>query len=292
MQHIRPGDHAFLGYGGEGGWDVLSAFVWAGLAHGERVIVVVPPGLGTRAAFARLQSAPGPLLATGRATGQLTLATMPELLGPHAPFTVERQAHRIAEEITKARRAGLPGVRACIDRGWTSPSEGRGDSPAEDMGAAPDPVAVARAAEEASAHLFADGFYRQICAYDRRRFPPATLAAHCAAHPRNLLPALGQLRALPGPDTLRLIGEADLATRDTLTDALATLTPPDAHPAAPHTVDLTGLTFLGTECAAALVEAARPMPGRSGVTLRCRPRDALLLRHLGATPDRLDITAD
>jgi anti-anti-sigma regulatory factor len=282
---MRPGDHAFLCYGTQydggachggavDGWDVLSAFVWSGLAHGEKVLVIPPPRLAENAVWARIQQAPGLLLATSRASGQLSLTSMRELVGPGDPPTAEQGTQRVREETEAARRDGYSGLRAYIDMGWL-----------DGLGIGPDAMLER---ERSRGHLFTDGFYSEICAYDRRRFSAAFLDAVCRTHPHNLLSSLGQLHSLHDTGTLRLIGEADMATRDRFLEALsAGLSHTGTGPRL--TVDLTGLTFLGTECAADLVDVLGSAPGRRTVRVRCTAHNAALLYRLGANSSDIDV---
>ncbi len=285
VEQMRPGDHAFLCYGtpydqgprhgaAADGWDVLSAFVWSGLAHGEKVLVIPPPGLPEQRVWARIQQAPGPLLATGRASGQLQLTSMRELIGHGERDTAQRQGQCIREQTEAARRDGYAGLRVYIDMGW-----------ADDLGIGLDSVMDG---ERRAGRLFTDGFYSEICAYDQGRFPADFLDEVCRVHPRNLLPALGRLHALHDTGSIRLIGEADVATRDRFLRALATGL--SGATAAPRlTVDLTGLTFLGTECAADLVDVLGGDRGPQAVRVRCSARNAALLQRLGAAEADVDV---
>lgn len=276
VQHMGAGDHAFLCYDGEApGWDVLAAFVWAGLARGEKVIVLGPPHLGESEVRARLQEAPGLPAAAGWERAQLELSSMRELILPQRRFTADRQWRRIVEETEAARVEGFSGLRTYIDMGWVA-----------DLGAGLD---MMMDRERRAGHLFTDGFYSEICAYDRRRFPEPVLEAMCRAHPRNLLPRLGQLRCLHGNGTLRVIGEADLATAPRFAEALAGLFR-DSGASGAVTVDLRRTGFLSAACADELVRRiARAAAGRP-VRVRCSAGHALLLRRLGADPARLEVT--
>ncbi|KUH40239.1 hypothetical protein ATE80_02770 [Streptomyces kanasensis] len=276
VQHMGAGDHAFLCYDRETpGWDVLTAFVWAGLARGEKVIVFGPPHLSETQLRTRLRDAPGPLVATGFESAQLEMSSMRELILPAPRFTADRQWQRITEEVGAARAEGYRGLRTYIDMGWVA-----------DLGADLD-LMVDR--ERRAGHLFADGFYSEVCAYERDRFPAPVLEAMCRAHPRNLLPALGRLRCPYGEGVLRVIGDADSATYDCFRRAVdgALRGLPRGRPA---TVDLRRTGYLGPECAAELVRALTGPPALRSVRVRCSPGHALLLRRLGADPAVLDTT--
>ncbi|GAA2500709.1 MEDS domain-containing protein [Streptomyces gobitricini] len=277
VQRMGPGHHAFLCYDDEApGWDVLAAFVWSGLARGEKVIVFGPPRLTETQVRSRLQGAPGLPPASGYERAQLELSSMRELILPARRFTADRQWQRIVEESAAARAEGFTGLRTYIDMGWVA-----------DLGADLDAMMDR---ERRAGHLFTDGFYSEICAYDRRCFPGPVLESMWRAHPEHLLPRLGHLRCGLGDGTLRVIGEADLATREQLARALADLLRNPPPPGGPFTVDLLRTGFLGAESAAELVLLLDRAPAHRPVRIRCSERHARLLRRLGADPAALDVT--
>ncbi|WP_236242685.1 MEDS domain-containing protein [Streptomyces sp. CC228A] len=279
VQHMGLGHHAFLCYdGGTPGWDVLAAFVWAGLTRGEKVIVFGPPDLTPAQLRARLQQAPGPLVAGAYAREQLRSSSMRELILPARRFTADRQWERIAEETEAARAEGYAGLRTYIDMGWVA-----------DLGA---DVEAMMDRERRAGHLFDSGFYSEICAYDRRRFDRPVLEAMCRAHPQHLLPALGELRCRRDGATLYVIGEADTATQERFTAALEDLLTAGrgGEPGAAATVDLLRTGFLGAGCAGELARVLDRAPAlRRALRVRCSAGHALLLRRLGADPAVLDV---
>ncbi|WP_143608696.1 MEDS domain-containing protein [Streptomyces sp. CB03234] len=279
VQHMGSGHHAFLCYDDDApGWDVLAAFVWSGLARGEKVIVFGPPRLTEAQVRSRLQEAPGLLVASGYERAQLELSSMRELILPARRFTADRQWQRIVEESETARDEGYTGLRTYIDMGWVA-----------DLGADLD---MMMDRERRAGHLFTDGFYSEICAYDRRRFPEPVLDAMCRAHPQNLLPRIGHLRCRHDNGTLQVIGEADVATYGQFAQALADLlrTPAPPPGLSTRTVDLLRTGFLGAECATELVRLLDRAPADRPVRIRCSERHATLLCRIGADPAALDVT--
>ncbi|MET7599224.1 MEDS domain-containing protein [Streptomyces sp. NPDC005481] len=275
VQQMRPGDHAFFGYEGDThGRDVMSAFVWAGLARGEKVIVFGPPHLAESQVWSAFEEAPGPLLATARRTGRLSLSSMRQLIMPEAKFTADRQWERITEETRSARDEGFTGLRTYIDMGWVA-----------DLGA---DVEAMMDRERRAGHLFADGFYSEICAYDEDRFEEPVLRTMRHAHPRDLLTRIGQLRCLHAGRTLHVVGEADLTTRADFVRALRD-TLDRAVGDVPVTMDLRRVEFLSVRCARDLV---RLLDGDSGhrVRIRCSARHATLLSRLGARPADIEVS--
>ncbi|MGV9884057.1 MEDS domain-containing protein [Streptomyces sp. NPDC003006] len=276
VQQMSAGDHAFLCYDDHlQGWDVLSAFVWNGVARGEKVIVFPSPHLNASDVLRRLRDAPGVLLDQGYDSGRLEMSSMRQLILPDRTFTAAQQWRRIVEETESARAHGFTGLRTYIDMGWVADLEADLD--------------VMMARERQAEHLFTSGLYSEICAYDRDRFPQEVLEAMCRAHPQNLLPALGRLRTRLAGRTLRLVGEADLATREQLTRALTdAVRSPDAQTGL--TIDLDGVVFLGVECARELVRTMGLATPHRPVRVRCARRCAETLRHLGASPSAIDIS--
>jgi anti-anti-sigma regulatory factor len=87
----------------------------------------------------------------------------------------------------------------------------------------------------------------------------------------------------PGRDSLRVVGEVDLATRDVWSDLLATLQGSDA----PARLDLSGLSFIDVQGTGALVAAARRMAPTRQLTLSRPPlslRRTLDLLWVSETP--------
>ncbi|MFD5074738.1 MEDS domain-containing protein [Streptomyces sp. NPDC058371] len=273
VQQLRPGDHAFFSYEGDGhGRDVMSAFVWAGLARGEKVIVFGPPRLTEGQLWSAFEDAPGLLLATAHRTGRLRLSSMRQLIRPDREFTADRQWQRLVEETGAARAEGFTGLRAYIDMGWVADLDADLDTMMD--------------RERRAAPLFSDGFYSEICAYDRDRFPGRVLRAMRQAHPRDLLTRIGQLRCLHLGGTLHVVGEADLTTRTQFTRALeeALRLPRDEGRV---TVDLRRAEFLSVQCARDLVRLA----GEAGtVRIRCSARHGALLSRLGARPADIEVS--
>lgn len=265
VQQLRAGDHAFVSYDGDDAdRDVVSAFAWAGLAEREKVLVLAAPKLHEDDVWDRLD-APGALLGAARERGQLVVSSMRALIHPDEAFTPQRQWQRISEETDQALAEGYKGLRTYIDMHWV------GDLNAD--------VEMMKWRESHAHHLFVDRPYTEICAYDSRWFTPDVLTAMHEAHPRRLLPALGALHVEHTPGTVRLAGEADLATRQefigALHEALRRLDGGEL------TVDLSDLIFLSAACAVDLLRLV-PADGRGRIRVRCGPVPARLLKQAGA----------
>ncbi|MFI0713442.1 MEDS domain-containing protein [Streptomyces inhibens] len=277
VQHLRPGDHAFVSYGNdEVRWEVVTAFVRLGLARGEKVLVLPCPGVPEEEVLARLDF-PSRSTVSARARGQLVVSSMRELIRPDSEFTAARQMNRLGAETERATAEGYAGLRAFIDMGWVA-------ALGTDVGAM-------ERRETGAQALFAGRPYTEICAYDRRRFDRAVVSAMERAHPRALLERLGSLRSLRGPDgVLCFIGEADAANQDTFTRSLEIAL---AHTAALRrlTVDLTRLHFLSVGCTVRLLTLARAAAGHDLVEVRCDRGQRRMLRRLGGgTVPRLVLT--
>ena len=307
VQGIRPGDHAFVAYGGAGApvqWDVLGAFVRQGLIAGEKVLVLLAPEPYGDDLIDRLH-ARTPAVERAWQRGQLQLTSMRRLIRPARTFSVERQWRRLAEETRDAVREGYAAVRAYIDMAWMAEFDADLDT------------VLWR--ERRSGHLFDERCYSEVCAYDERSFPADVLDAVAELHPRTLLSSVGALHAVHGdaparapsaPSAapapwVRMIGEADVRTFREFAQALrAVLFRGVTRASVGVTVDLTALHFLSAGCAAWLLrlcaESIDPhaVGGRTaaahdaygvhagalrGVTLCCTRHQARLLRRLGAS---------
>src|SRR5438046_2905486 len=163
VQCLRPGDHAFVGYGDdEVRWETVTAFVRLGLARGERVLVLPCPDVPTEKVWARIDF-PNRSTVRARERGQLVVSSMRELIRPDTEFTAARQIGRLRAATDRATADGYTGLRAFVDMGWVAA-----------LGT--EAAAVTRRETGARA-LFAGRPYTELCAYDRRQFAPAVLAA-------------------------------------------------------------------------------------------------------------------
>lgn len=266
VRRMLPGDHAFVSYEeDEGHWEVLSLFAQRGLARQEKVIVFPAPQLAEATVRDRME-AHLPSLAAAREGGQLTVSSMRDLISPDAAFTPERQWSRIQEETDRAVAEGYDGLRTYIDMHWVADLEAD--------------IEVMMYRESNAQHLFTGRPYSEICAYDRRQFSGDVLSAMRHSHPRELLSRAGQLAAAHAPGTVRLAGEADLATREQFTTALHRALA-ERPVGARLLVDLTQLDFLSTGCATELLLRLYDAPHEQ-IDLHCGSAHAALLHRLGA----------
>ncbi|MFH8609745.1 MEDS domain-containing protein [Streptomyces sp. NPDC018029] len=266
VQQLRAGDHAFVSYeDDDAGRDVVTTFAWTGLAKREKVMVFAAPQLADSEVWNRLE-VPGPLLGAARERGQLVVSSMRALIHPAPHFTPERQWQRIEEETDRALEEGFRGLRTYIDMHWV------GDLNAD--------VAVMMHRESHAQHLFTDRPYTEICAYDSRWFTPEVLKAMHRAHPCRLLSRLGALHAEQSDGTVRLAGEADLATREEFVAAVreGLVRTSDTRRL---TVDMSQLVFLSAACAVDLLRLVAASE-HDGIHVHCHPAGARILRRAGA----------
>lgn len=268
VQHMRPGDHAFVSYDDdEVRWEVLTAFVRLGLARGEKVILFPDPWVPEAEVLARLDFT-GRSTVTARERGQLVLSSMRGLIRPDARFTPKRQLGRLSAETARAADEGFTGLRAFIDMRWV-----------------PDLNADVRVMMHRETHadaLFEGRPYSEICAYDRRWFAREVLYAMDRAHPRSLVERLGTLRTVRSADgSLCFVGEADTGARADFTVALE-LALSGSTGTRRLTVDLTRLHFLSVSCATTLLTLAGRATGHDLVEVRCHRPLARTLHRLGA----------
>ncbi|MFF1695893.1 MEDS domain-containing protein [Streptomyces sp. NPDC058257] len=266
VQHLRAGDHAFVSYADDdAGRDVVSAFAWAGLVKREKVMVFAAPHMEAEEVWNRLD-APGALLGAAREHGQLVLSSMRALIRPQDAFTPGRQWERITEETDRALAEGYSGLRTYIDMHWVG-----------DLGA---DVDVMMHRESHAQHLFTDRPYTEICAYDSRWFDPGVLTAMHEAHPCRLLPRLGALHVEQSYGIVRLVGEADLATREQFISGVREGLR-RGEQSQLLTVDLSGLVFLGVACAVDLLRLVLEH-AHGPVQVDCPPTSVRILHRAGA----------
>ncbi|MBB5935371.1 MEDS domain-containing protein [Streptomyces zagrosensis] len=245
---------------------IMAAFVWLGVARGEKVTVFADPALSEQEVRDAVQ-ARGPSVAPALNRGQLEFSSMRALLSPDHEFTVGRQHARLTEETEHALRQGYTGFRAFIDMAWV-----------RDLGA---DIAVMIRRETHSAHLFTGRPYSEICAYDRRWFAGDVLDHMAKSHPYQLLDRLGVLNIVESDDTLLVIGEADISGRARFTDGVrAALTRTER--AALLTIDLSRLHFLSLGCATDLLALTLAATTRPQIAVACDPYVARTLRRLGS----------
>lgn len=248
-------------------WDVVAAFVRLGLARGEKVLVLPCPGVPEEEMLARIDFASHSTV-LARERGQLVVSSMREVISPDREFTAARQMGRLGEETQRATAEGYAGLRAFIDMGWVAA-----------LGAE---VEVMMHRETGAEALFADRPYTEICAYDRRRFDDAVVAAMEEAHPRTLLERLGTLRTVREPEgVLHFIGEADAANQATFTRSLR-IALAHTRSARRLTVDLTRLHFLSVGCAVGLLTSLHDAASHDLVEVRCDRGQRRMLRRLGS----------
>lgn len=265
VHHMRPGDHAFVSYGdGESRSQIMATYAWLGVARGEKVTIYADPRLDERE-MRHAVHARGPSMAPALGRGQVEFSTMRALLSPDREFTVRRQQSRLAEETERALHQGYTGFRAFIDMAWVA-----------DLNA---DVAVVIHRETHADHLFADGHYSEICAYDRRWFARGVLDQMAEAHPCRLLDRLGLLSITAADGTLLVVGEADVSGRARFTGGVrAALARTDR--SALLTIDLSRLHFLSLGCATDLLALAAV--GGPRLSVACSPLVARTLRRLGS----------
>src|SRR2546423_6525230 len=262
---VSPGDHACLTFSNaEERLALVAAFVRDGLRRGQKVLCwtdeLSPEGLaGGRAGGAGRRGA-------ALRRGRLTAAAAAEFRHGTGGAMVER----LAGEVGRAGREGYPGLRVTADMCWAT----RPLAPADEL----------LGFETSVAGLFADGRLCLICQYDRDRFDAVTLAFAAKAHPKTLAAqvyhegVLLRICRQYSPPGVRVAGELDYRHRDLLEQALAESIRLDRH----IHVNLAGPGYIDGARAAAIVQAAVPLPASRPVTVTCQPLVATVLDLVGA----------
>jgi hypothetical protein len=268
-ERMASGEHACLGFDDDTArWEIRAAFAEAGLSRGEQVIFFTDPVTTVEEAVTRL-------------LGQGVHAAVPALRRGQLLVVNQFPADRLAAWRAvgeKALHQGYPGIRATGDMSWC---------------AAPEPAlgpAELVSYEAALTSVFADIGFTAICEYDRRLFAPEFLGRVAAAHPVSVLGKTDVLRIERTGPVLRLVGEADLATRADFEYCLKRAFDADAgartgaYPGQgpPQQLDLTELTFIDAHCAALVVRHAAALGQAGRLLVRCAPLQARTLRLCGA----------
>jgi anti-anti-sigma regulatory factor len=266
VDQLRLGDHAFADYGDDAvRWELSATFAVQGIALGHKVMVLLDPAVSRDDARERIVGY-GAAAERALVTGQLKVTSMRELTYPERRFSTPEQAARLREETEQAKREGYGGLRVYIDMAWI-----------KDLG--PDIEGVMRRETDA-AGLFAHRDYAEVCHYDRRYFASEVMEAMWAVHPVALLERPGDLATHGSSDGWHLIGDADLATRQSFRSALRVAL--DAASGRGALLDLSRLCFLSAGCAGDLLRlTAGARCDR--VVVRCSPVQARTLRRLGAS---------
>ena len=238
VDQLEPGDHACLTFTDPAErTDILAAFVADGLDRGEKVISYTE----------------GDQLWDGTA-------------GPDARTMVRR----LADEVTKAERAGHSGLRITADTCWAA----RPQANAEQL----------LMFESEVGTLFATGKLTAICEYDRESFDPVTLAYAARVHPRTVAatvyhqdPVLRICRQHVPPG-VRVAGELDYSRAEVLSDALAEAVRLDQHV---H-LNLNHLRFIDAGAAAVILRTAADLPATRGMVVVCGAQVGRTLTVAGA----------
>lgn len=258
VDRLTAGDHACLGFDShEDRWAVRAAFASAGLARGERVMLFTERGVSGGEALGRL-AAHGVPADSAVSDGRLAVVDRPPGYDPSRGLDAAARTDYWSTATGEALAGGFTGLRAAGDMSWAvEPEVSRDDLTAY---------------EDGLTALFARLAFIGLCEFDRRVFPPAVFRRVLAAHPLSVLPVLGSLHACREGDTLRLAGEADLATRGEFELSLRE----SARVPGLTVIDLTGLDFIDAYCARQLLRLPAP------VAMECTAAQYRLLRLCGA----------
>jgi anti-anti-sigma regulatory factor len=265
VDQLRLGDHAFAYYSDDDiRWELSAAYVAQGIAQGDKVIIMPDPAVQRDDACQRIAGFGG-AAEQALVLGQLSVTSMREFIYPDRQLSVPRQLGKLRDETERARREGYGGLRTFVDMAWI-----------EDFGA--DVEGVMRR-ETTSGALFAERDYAEVCSYDRRAFAPEVIEAMRASHPVTLLERPGDLRAYGEAGGWHLIGDADVATRQSFRSAVRAALAADA--GGRVLLDLSRLCFLSAGCAGDLLRLIAES-GRARVVVLCSALQARTLRRLGA----------
>ena len=248
VDRLEPGDHACLTFSDpHERWDLLTAFVDAGLARGDKVICFTDDPID--------DDHPQDQHSRYGRSG-VPLQRMRWWADGEQP-DAKAMVRRLADELARAQDEGRTGLRITTDMCWaTRPQAG-----AEQLLAFENEVAA----------LFADGRLTAVCEYDRESFDPVTLAYAARVHPRTVAATVYHHDAVVRicrqhvPPGVRVSGELDYSRADALRDALAEAVrlDRDVH------LNLNQLRFIDAGAAGVVLRAAAGLPTGRRMVVTC-----------------------
>lgn len=276
VERLTAGDHACLDFTGDDQrWAARAAFAAAGLVRGERVLICTEAGVDGTVALDRL-AAHGLRAERAAKDGRLEFVTEQPGYDPASGFDPDARTGFWSSAYDTALACGFTGLRAAGDMTWAA---GHDVSPAD----------LAQY-EAGITGLFADLGLTGMCEYDRRVFGPLRANPAAAGHPLSVLPPTEGLLARREGEVLRLVGDADLATREEYELSLREA----AGDPGLGVIDITGLAFMGAHCARFLLGIAARGTGRTklpnSIAIECTAAQYRLLRLCGT--DESDGTSD
>jgi hypothetical protein len=247
LSRLAPGDHVCVTHTGPV-VGVVAGFVLDALGTGDKVVCYTGDG-DPAAVAAHIENADA-RARTALRSGRFEIRCARDSYLDSGAFDPERTIDTLRAALGDVRDAGYPGLRVIADMSWA---------------AAELPGAERLAWYEAETNrLFADGYARVACLYDRAAFTPQRLRECIAAHPATVEPDSCRdpqlrLRYTTDPPGLAIAGEADIANRAALAAVLAGL-PHDLPGPSELTIDVSGMTFADVATAAALLRCAASTP--------------------------------
>lgn len=254
IDRLQAGDHVCWAFDDDASLlDPTARFVSTGIDAGEKVLCYLER-LDTDELLRRL-TRQGINASSAISHGQVQLRTATESYLSTGWFRPDEVLEGWRVELQHARDEGYRKVRVIADMSWAFRPERV--SGAERL-----------AWYEAQANrVFVGGDATVVCLYDRRRVDADELDRIAMAHLGSSLTHLNggpwpQLRMLhtSDPPGLRIVGEADLATREALLAVVTGLARDLAADDHPITVDVSELSFADGGAAQALMCAARSAP--------------------------------
>ncbi|HET7013296.1 MAG TPA: MEDS domain-containing protein [Streptosporangiaceae bacterium] len=269
LADLAMNDHACLTFGdAEELLDLTAAFIRDGLASGLKVLWV--GGAAGQLEFVLAER--GLAVKSAVESGQISAVGVEgHVLSDQAAFESARAIRWLTRQIDASRAQGFAGLGVALDMSWAlRPISGVEQLPDfEDR--------VAAATTDARATI--------LCAYDRERFDPVTLASVTPMHTRSVAAATYHADAILricrqyAPPGIRIAGEIDYRAEEPLTLALAEALRIDTDIT---TVNMADLRFIDATCARMILNAAGSLGGTRKMILRCPPSVARWLTVFGA----------
>lgn len=269
VDRVRPGDHLCLAFDTDDEQrEVLTAFLVAGLARGEKVVYftdTTAPEMVLGWLLAR--NIDGDL---ARARGQLEIRAAQDVYVTVGRFDPATTVGALDHLVAQAQSAGFTGLRISAEMSWAL----RGHGGANEL---------ARFEQQIQQVHDIRGLVA-LCQYDRRVFGSAAADGMCQLHPLRIeatpLHEDEALRLTPmfDPPGLRVAGTIDLATSPALAAALQEYA---VRQAGDVYVDMSDLAFIDVSGLRVLVETAADLATRRLHVLNLAPGLRRVVRLVG-----------
>lgn len=267
VDRLQPGDHGFLAFRDDDErLDILRVFTQQGFERHEKVLLLVDADQHPGSVAARVAGGTATARQAMR-TGQLIVSNAPRFA--RGRFDADRLVEGVRRRIDTGIADGFSGLRSASEMSLAIAPVDHLDQAVEYETALHDAVFAGQS----------DRRFTALCCWDERLFGGTSAMAEVhAVHPVTLLPRVGALHVAVYADGVTITGDSDLANRAEFSAALHTL---GRLQRTRLVLDLTDLSFLDANSAAAVHRLAAGLDPPRHLEVRCRGAHRRLLHLFG-----------